>query len=72
MRSGTSERDSSRMPEVLSKVSVRGRKLWQLPIARTIPDLPSSVKANSTGTGSVKVSREQVEDLPRFGSDRSD
>ena len=30
------------------------------------------VKANSTGTGSVKVSREQVEDLPRFGSVRSD
>ena len=30
------------------------------------------VKANSTGFGSVKVSREQVEDLPRFGSDRSD
>jgi len=29
-------------------------------------------KANSTGTGSVKVSREQVEDLPRFGSVRSD
>ena len=30
------------------------------------------VKANSTGTGSVTVSLVAVEDLPRFGSDRSD
>ncbi len=30
------------------------------------------VTANSTGTGSVKVSLEQVEDLSRFGTDRSD
>ena len=31
MRSGTSERGGSRLTAVLSKVGVRGRKLWQVP-----------------------------------------
>ena len=43
MRSGTSERENSRLTVVLSKVGVRGRKLWQVPIARTVPGLPSSM-----------------------------
>ncbi len=42
MRPGTSKGEGSRLPEVLPKGSVRGRKLWQLPIALTVPDLPSS------------------------------
>ena len=43
MRSGTSERGGSRLTVVLSKVGVRDRKLWQVPIARTVPGLPSSM-----------------------------
>ncbi len=43
MRSGTSERGSSRLTVVLYKVGVRGRKLWQVPIAHTVPGLPSSM-----------------------------